>query len=157
MPGVSAVCFTASKETSLHIQLHGADQYLELLPKAHVVILAVPLTDETRGMIGPEAFEKMRDGTYIVNIARGPVIDTNAMLAALKSGKLAGAGLDVTDPEPLPKDHPLWAQDNVVITPHMGGASDVVWERRVQLAVDNLSAFVEGKPLRNVVDKKAGY
>ncbi len=138
-------------------ELHSANKYLDLLPRAHVVVLAVPLTDETRGMIGKEAFARMRDGTYLVNIARGPVIDTEAMLEALKSGKLAGAGLDVTDPEPLPMDHPLWTFDNVVITPHMGGASDMVWNRRMELAVDNLTAFVDGKPLRNLVDKKAGY
>jgi phosphoglycerate dehydrogenase-like enzyme len=154
---IVATAHNADKPHPDWVELHPANKLPELLPRAHVVFLAVPLTDETRGMIDAAALDKMRDGAYLVNIARGPVIDTDALIEALRSGKLAGAGLDVTDPEPLPMDHPLWKLDNVVITPHMGGTSDVVWERRLGLARDNLQAFVQGKPLRNVVDKQAGY
>lgn len=139
------------------VTIYPPEQLEVLLPRARVVFVAVPLTPETRGMINAKTLAAMADGTYLVNIARGPVVDTDAMVAALQSGKLAGAGLDVTDPEPLPPDHVLWTLDNVVLTPHMGGSSDVVWERRVDLARDNLAAFVQGKPLRNVVDKRAGY
>jgi phosphoglycerate dehydrogenase-like enzyme len=133
------------------------DELLRALPEADVVFLAVPLTDETQGMMGRDAFASMKDGAYLVNIARGKVVDTEALVSVLESGKLAGAGLDVTDPEPLPPEHRLWSFDNVVVTPHMGGTSDQVWARRVALAKDNLARFVEGRELVNIVDKKRGY
>ncbi len=129
----------------------------EVLPRADVLFLAVPLTRETEGMIGAEEFAALKPGAFIINIARGKVIDTDAMVAALERGTLAGAGLDVTDPEPLPPEHPLWTFENVVVTPHMGGTSDKVWERRVALLRENLRRFVAGEPLRNVVDKQREY
>lgn len=129
----------------------------EALAEADVVFLAVPLTDETRGMIDAKALAVMKPSAYLVNIARGKVVDTDALVAALSSGKLAGAGLDVTEPEPLPPEHPLWGLPNVVITPHMGGTSDAVWARKLELLQDNLGRFSKGQPLRNVVDKTRGY
>ncbi len=128
-----------------------------MLPEADVVALAVPLTDETRNLLDAVAFGKMKHGAYLINIARGKVVNTDALLKALKSGRLAGACLDVTDPEPLPADHELWKQANVIITPHVAGHSKVTTERRSALLVENLRRFGAGEPLLNVVDKKAGY
>ncbi|MCA9688753.1 MAG: D-2-hydroxyacid dehydrogenase [Myxococcales bacterium] len=137
--------------------LYTPDRLLEALPRADVVFIAAPLTEETEGMIDATALAAMKDGSYLINIARGKIVDTDALVAALRSGKLAGAGLDVTEPEPLPPEHPLWTLDSVVVTPHMGGASDQVWARRMELVQDNVRAFTSGAPLRNVVDKERGY
>ncbi len=137
--------------------IHRPDELLKLLPQADVVFLAVPLTAKTTGLIGAEEFAAMKEGAYIVNIARGRVIETDALVAALDSGRLAGAGLDVTEPEPLPADHPLWSQPNAVITPHMGGTSDRVSERRIELVKRNIRHFVAAEPLENVVDKAEWY
>ena len=135
----------------LPTQLHQA------LARADVVMLAVPLTDETEGMMDAAAFSAMNKGALLINIARGKVVNTPDLLAALESGQVGGAGLDVTDPEPLPPDHPLWTAPNVVITPHMGGTSDMVWQRRMELLEENVARFVAGNELRNVVDKERGY
>jgi phosphoglycerate dehydrogenase-like enzyme len=128
-----------------------------LLPEADVLFLTVPLTAQTKGMIGPEQFELMKKGAYIVNVARGAVVDTAAMQAALESGKLAGAGLDVVEPEPLPADHPLWKMKNVMISPHAAGQMDGLKARQTELYRDNLERYLTGKPMRNLVDKKKGY
>jgi phosphoglycerate dehydrogenase-like enzyme len=128
-----------------------------LLPEADVVAIAVPLTAETTGMFNREAFAAMKPGSYLVNIARGKVVDTAALLAAVTSGKLAGACLDVTDPEPLPPDHPLWKLPNVVITPHVSSDAELTEDRRWALFRENLRRFDAGEPLLNVVDPSAGY
>jgi phosphoglycerate dehydrogenase-like enzyme len=130
---------------------------LAMLPEADVVVLAVPLTDETKNMLNTAAFDAMKPGAYLINIARGKVVNTDALMKALKSGRLAGACLDVTDPEPLPADHELWKQANVIITPHVASHSEVTNKRRSALLVENLRRFGAGEPLLNVVDKKAGY
>ena len=130
---------------------------LEMLPDADVVALAVPLVPETENLLDAKAFATMKEGAFLINIARGRVVDTDAMLAALKSGRLAGACLDVTEPEPLPSDHPLWQQPRVIITPHMAGRSAVTNQRRSALTLENLRRFGAGEPLLNVVDKKVGY
>jgi phosphoglycerate dehydrogenase-like enzyme len=128
-----------------------------LLPQADVVAIAVPLTAETTRLFDRAAFAAMKPGSFLVNIARGQVVDTDALLAALTSGKLAGACLDVTDPEPLPKNHPLWKLPNVVITPHVSSTSELTDDRRWALFRENLRRFDAGEPLLNVVDKRAGY
>ncbi|WP_437203010.1 D-2-hydroxyacid dehydrogenase [Planctomicrobium sp. SH664] len=130
---------------------------LSMLPEADVVAIAVPLTPETENLFNAEAFAAMKPNSYLINIARGKIVDTNALLQALESGKLAGAGLDVTDPEPLPQDHPLRKFTNVVVTPHVAGHSQVTRERGAALLQENLRRFGAGEPLLNVVDKKAGY
>jgi len=130
---------------------------LAMLPEADVVALAVPLTEETKNMLNAAAFDAMKPGAYLINIARGKVVNTDAMMKALKSGRLAGACLDVTDPEPLPADHALWKQANVIITPHVAGRAEVTEERRSALLVENLRRFGAGEPILNVVDKEAGY
>ncbi|MEP2774971.1 MAG: D-2-hydroxyacid dehydrogenase [Luteolibacter sp.] len=133
------------------------DDLLSMLPEADVVALAVPLTPETTHLLNAEAFAAMKPGSYLINIARGKVVDTDAMLDVLKSGKLAGACLDVTEPEPLPKDHALWSQPNVIITPHVAANSEVTNQRRAALLRENLRRFAAGEPLLNVVDKELGY
>jgi len=133
------------------------DELAAFLAEADVVALAVPLTAETEGMIDATALAAMRPGGYLLNIARGQVVDQDALLAALRSGQLAGAGLDVTDPEPLPPDHQLWRQPNVVITPHIASRAELTTERGQALLVENLRRFGAGEPLLNVVDKRAGY
>ena len=107
-------------------------------------------------MIGPTEFSMMKRGALLINVSRGGVIDTDALVSALSSGHVAAAGLDVTDPEPLPKGHPLWSR-NVIITPHNAGQSTGVERRRHELFRENLRRFVAGEMLLNVVDKKVGY
>jgi phosphoglycerate dehydrogenase-like enzyme len=133
------------------------DQLMAMLPEADVVVLCVPLTEETRGMIGTEAFAAMTPGSYLINIARGPVVDTDALMLALQNGTLAGAGLDVTDPEPLPAGHPLWQIPNVLITPHVAARSGLTSDDWTRLYRENLHRFAQGNPLLNVVDKQVGY
>lgn len=138
-------------------KIHLPSKLHDVLPRADVVFVAVPLTDETTNLVDGSALAAMKPSSYLINIARGKVVDTDALVAALQQGKLAGAGLDVTEPEPLPDGHPLWSLKNVVMTPHMGGTSDQVTARRMTLVEENLRAFVGGQPLRNVVDKQRGY
>jgi phosphoglycerate dehydrogenase-like enzyme len=133
------------------------DDLMAMLPEADVVALAVPLTPETERLIDADAFNAMKEGAYLINIARGRVVDTDAMLDALRSGRLAGAGLDVTDPEPLPPDHPLWDEPNVIITPHVAGVADLTRDRAFALLKENIRRFDAREPLLNVVDKEAGY
>ena len=116
-----------------------------LLAEADCVVLLVPLTDETRGMFGDAQFARMKPSATLVNAARGAVVDTDALVRALQAEAIAGAALDVTDPEPLPPDHPLLTLDNVVIVPHIGSATDETRARMAMLAAENLIAFVEGK------------
>lgn len=130
---------------------------LSMLPEADVVAIAVPLTAETKGLFNAETFAAMKPGAYLINIARGKVVDTDALVEALKNGKLAGACLDVTDPEPLPVDHPLRSFPNVIITPHVAGVSNVTIQRGNALFRENIRRFGAGEPLLNVVDKQAGY
>ena len=130
--------------------VHGADELPRLLPAHDVVVLACPLTDATRGMVNAAFLAAMPDGGLLVNVARGPVVVTEALVAALESGRLMAA-LDVTDPEPLPPDHPLWRAPNVLITPHVGGDTTAFPPRALALLRDQLERLVDGRPLRNVV------
>lgn len=130
--------------------VHGFDALPELLPRADVVILAVPLTERTRALVGPEFLARLRDGALLVNVARGPVVDTKALLAELEAGRLHAA-LDVTDPEPLPAGHPLWSAPNVLISPHVGGASSAFLPRARRLVREQLLRVERGEPVANVV------
>ncbi|MGW2023513.1 2-hydroxyacid dehydrogenase [Streptomyces decoyicus] len=130
--------------------VHPLSDLSALLPDADVVVLATPLTDTTRGLVGPDFLARMKDGALLVNIARGAVVDTKALLAELESGRLRAA-LDVTDPEPLPPGHPLWHAPGVLITPHVGGPSSAFLPRAKRLLRDQLTLFAAGEPLRNVV------
>ena len=119
----------------------------DLLSHADFVTLNVPLTEETRGLIGRDELTRMKPTAILVNMARGAVVDQEALLEALKGGWIAGAALDVTEPEPLPRDHPLMEQDNVIITPHLGSATRQTRRAMIQLAVDNLKAGLASKDL----------
>jgi phosphoglycerate dehydrogenase-like enzyme len=132
-------------------------ELLSLLPEADVVAIAAPLTPETEHLFDGAAFAAMKPGAYLVNVARGKIVDTGALLEALRSKKLAGACLDVTDPEPLPANHPLWKLPNVVITPHIASRAELTEERGFAAFRENLRRFDAGEPLLNVVDKAAGY
>lgn len=119
----------------------------DLLSGSDVVVVAAPLNPETRGMIGSAELEKMRHDAYLVNIARGPLVDTGALVEALAKGSIGGAALDVTDPEPLPADHPLLGFPNCLVVPHIGSASVRARRAMAQLAVDNLVAAIRGEPM----------
>lgn len=137
--------------------LGGAGDLDRLLPQADVVAIALPLTDETRGLFDTGRLALMKEGALLVNIGRGPIVDTDALLAALESGRLGGALLDVTDPEPLPEGHPLWSRDDVTITPHVSSRAELTGDRRWAVFRENLRRFGAGEPFMNVVDKERGY
>ena len=137
--------------------IHPPDQLRELLPKADVVFISAPHTPESEKMIGPSEFALMKEGAYFIVVSRGKTYDANALVKAIDEKRLAGAGLDVTDPEPLPKGHPLWKFDNVVITPHLAGTSDGFHSRQMEVFKENLRRFSENRPLIHVVDKQKGY
>ncbi len=142
---------------SFVLGLHPPSKLPELLPQADVLVLACPLTEATRGLIGLPELQKMKKSAYLVNIARGGLVKTADLVKALDDKIIAGAGLDVTDPEPLGDDHPLWRRPNVVISPHIGGQSPGADDRRWRLFRENLRRFVAGEPLVCVVDKAKGY
>lgn len=131
--------------------VHGFDELPALLPDADVVVLIVPLTDQTRGLVDAAFLDRMKDGALLVNVARGAVVDTPALVAALDSGRIVAA-LDVTDPEPLPEDHPLWDCPNLLVSPHVGGASSAMEPRSHALVRAQLARFAAGEPLENVMD-----
>ena len=133
------------------------DETLDLARQADVVINAAPLTDRTRGMFDAAFFKAMKPTAYFISVGRGQSTVTEDLVAALEAGELAGAGLDVTDPEPLPAGHPLWRTPRVIITPHTAGRSDRSRERLFLLVQENLRRYVAGEPLYSVVDIERGY
>ncbi len=135
-----------------------AEAWRERLAEFDWVVLAAPSTADTRAMIGAADLAAMKPGAWLVNIARGDMVDQDALLAALATGKLAGAVLDVTDPEPLPADHPLWSAPNAIITMHLSGRSQTrMFHRAAALFLRNLAAYRAGAPMENVVDLDRGY
>jgi phosphoglycerate dehydrogenase-like enzyme len=135
----------------------GPDRLLEALPLADFVVLTIPLTPETRHMIGGRELRAMKPGAYIFNIGRGGTIDEAALIRALREGWIAGAGLDVFEKEPLPAGSPLWQMENVIVTAHYSGATPHYSERAMAIFLDNLRRYRVGEPLRNVVDRALGY
>lgn len=138
-------------------QLWPADQLHQLLAESDVVILCVPLNSQTEHMIGQRELATMKRGSVLINVARGPVIDEVAMIAALESGHLAGAGLDVTEIEPLAESSKLWTLPNVIITPHVGAQSARRADDTTNLVCENLRRYFSGQPLLNLVDKQLGF
>lgn len=130
--------------------VHGVDDLAALLPDADIVVLVVPGGPDSTGMIGTRELALLRDGALVVNIGRGPVLDTGALLAETSAGRLRAA-LDVVEPEPLPADHPLWDSPGVFITPHVGGGSATFYPRAKRFVADQLRRFAAGAPLRNIV------
>jgi phosphoglycerate dehydrogenase-like enzyme len=121
------------------------------------VVLAAPLTTDTRGLVGTEVLAAMRPSARLINVGRGELVNTAALTEALTSGSIAGAALDVVHPEPLPVGHALWDMDNVIITPHMSGDTEDYLDDLGKLFVDNLKRYCKGEPLENVVDKALGF
>lgn len=128
-----------------------------LLAQSDYVILAVPETPETKGIISKERLGKMKADAILINVGRGTLVDQEALIEALKTHRIGGAGLDVTDPEPLPADHPLWTLSNVIITSHSAGISPHNHLKRLQIFKQNLNRYIKGAPLINIVDFNAGY
>jgi phosphoglycerate dehydrogenase-like enzyme len=133
------------------------DRLPDLLAQSDVVVLAVPRTAETKRLIGREQVEQMKPGALLVNVARGKLVDDEALIDALRDGRLGGAALDVFSEEPLDPSSPYWDLPNVIVTPHTSGAMQDYWTPLVELFADNLRRFEKGEPLLNVVDKVAGY
>lgn len=133
-----------------HPEVHAVSELDSLLPWAEVVILILPATPESVGLIGQKQLELLRQGALLVNAARGPIVDTDALVEALNSGRIRAA-IDVTDPEPLPARHPLWNCPNLLITPHIGGSSPQFGPRSLRTAADELGRWINGKPLQNAV------
>lgn len=128
-----------------------------LLKSSDVILISAPFTKVSEGMIGAEQFDMMKKSAYFINVSRGKLVKTPALLDALKSGKIAGAGLDVVDPEPLPADHELWTLPNVVITSHISARSEHNLPRLQEVFVENVYRYVNGLPMLNVVDKEMGF
>ncbi|UXY30109.1 2-hydroxyacid dehydrogenase [Streptomyces sp. HUAS TT20] len=139
-----------SERTTARGLVHPLTELPALLPEADVVILSTPLTESTMGLVDAEFLARMKDGALLVNVARGPIVDTKALLTELETGRLSAA-LDVTDPEPLPPGHPLWQAPGVLISPHVGGPTSAFLPRAKRLLVDQLHRFVNREPLRNVI------
>jgi phosphoglycerate dehydrogenase-like enzyme len=135
----------------------GVARLRDLLAECDWLVLVAPLTGETHGMIGARELSQMKPGARLVNLGRGALVDEPALVEALRSGRLAGAALDVFAEEPLPAASPLWELREVLVTPHTSGLAPRYWERAMQQFTDNLRRWLAGEPLRNVVDKRAGY
>jgi phosphoglycerate dehydrogenase-like enzyme len=135
----------------------GLDQRLEVLGGADLVVLALALTPETEGVVGWPELEAMAPHAWLVNVARGAHVDNDALLRAIDEGQIAGACLDVTEPEPLPDDHPLWSRPNVLITPHVGNTPEMGVPLLAAHIEHNVARYVAGQPLVGVIDVDAGY
>lgn len=142
---------------SIPDSVYGTDQLEDVLARSDVVVLAMPSTAETKGMFGAQQFAAMKEGSYIVNIARGHVIDDDALIDALNNGPVLGAALDVFNQEPLPTDHPYWAMEQVILTSHLSGASRPHLRRVFEILCENIPRYVNGDPLLNQVDWSRGY
>ncbi|MFN8481521.1 MAG: D-2-hydroxyacid dehydrogenase [Anaerolineae bacterium] len=151
MPGVG------DNDGSIPARYYGPDELREMLAVSDYVVVSAPLTPATRRLIGAAELATMKPSAFLVNIARGGLIDQAALIEALQSGRLAGAGLDVFDPEPLPADSPLWRMDNVVISPHVSGFTLHYDDWATDLFAENMRRFLADEPLINLVDRREGY
>jgi phosphoglycerate dehydrogenase-like enzyme len=135
--------------------VHPVAELDHLLPNADIVVLILPLTEDSRGLIGSRQLALMRQGALLVNAGRGPIVQTDALVEALHAGRIRAA-LDVTDPEPLPDGHPLWSCPNLLITPHIGGSTPQFAPRAVKIAAAELRRYISGEPLHNAVQLAKG-
>jgi phosphoglycerate dehydrogenase-like enzyme len=133
-------------------EVHAVGELERLLPETEVVVLILPFTAESKGLMGRRQLALLRQGALLVNAARGPIVDTDALVEALNSGRIRAA-LDVTEPEPLPEGHPLWSCPNLLITPHIGGSTPQAAPRALRVVADELRRYTKGEPLKNVVQK----
>jgi phosphoglycerate dehydrogenase-like enzyme len=138
-------------------RMYRHDERLEFYRQSDVVMNSLPLTEKTRNAMSWEELAVLPHGAIVINTGRGATINTDALMAALREGRLGAALLDVTDPEPLPEDHPLWTMENVYITPHYSGGHPGYDERAGQIFLENLRRYLAGQPMINVVDKREGY
>jgi D-2-hydroxyacid dehydrogenase (NADP+) len=138
-------------------RIYGNDQLADFLSQSNVLVIAAPLTAETRGLIGAAQFAQLPRGAIVVNVGRAKIIDTDALIAALHSGHLGGASLDVFPQEPLPPEHPLWTTPNVILTPHTSGFRAGHWDEVIELFAENLQRFLVGESLRFEVRPELGY
>ena len=157
--GMRVVGVKRNTDTALpHVEsLHPPDELRELVGDAHAIVVTLPLTDETRGLIDRQTIGRMRDGAIFVNVGRGKVVDEEALIEALRSGKLAGAALDVTFKEPLPPESPLWEMENVILSPHTAALSWHENERIVELFAENLRRYLHGDELLSRVRTSVFY
>jgi len=138
-------------------RIYPPERLREMLAECDFVVISLPLTSETRGLIGEEELQAMKPTAYLVNVSRGGIVNEPALIKALQEGWIAGAGLDVFEMEPLPPDSPLYDLDNVILSPHVAGFSPHYDERASDLFAENLRRYLAGEELLNLVDKKAGY
>ena len=129
------------------------------LPKADIVALSLPGNEDTRHILNEERIALLKKNAVVINVGRGITVDTEALTRALQEGRIAGACLDVTDPEPLPPEHPLWEMENVILTPHVSGGYSLpeTLERILTICIENLECYVVKRPLRNLIDFRTGY
>jgi phosphoglycerate dehydrogenase-like enzyme len=154
---VWAVTRSGKADQALAERTLPASRLGEVLKEADYVVLAAPETPETFHMIGPQQFAAMKPTAFLINVARGSLVDEAALIEALRRRAIAGAALDVAEREPLPPDNPLWTLDNVFITPHISAASESLWERQTDLLLENLARWFSGRELLNPVDLRRGY
>ncbi|HEX6163135.1 MAG TPA: D-2-hydroxyacid dehydrogenase [Vicinamibacterales bacterium] len=141
-----------------HVErVYGKEELDLFLGQCHVLVICAPLTPETHSMIGATQFAQLPKGAVVINVGRAKIIETEALIAALTSGHLAGASLDVFPQEPLPSDHPLWKTPNVILTPHTSGFRKGHWDEVVELFGDNLDRFLKGEPLKFKIEPELGY
>ncbi len=145
------------QEGELVHRLYPPQALKSMLKECDFVVITVPKTAETENLIGSEELAALKPSAYLVDVSRGGIVDQNALLRALKDKKIAGAALDVFTPEPLPADHPLWKQSNVIITPHIAGVTRYYDERAMELFSENLQRYIAGLPLYNLIDVERGY
>jgi phosphoglycerate dehydrogenase-like enzyme len=155
--GITAIRRTAGSPPPGVEAVWPPDRLHDLLAESDVVVIAAPHTPQTKRLIGRAEVDQMKKGALLVNVSRGKMIDDAAVVAALRDGRLGGAALDVFSEEPLPASSPYWDMPNVIVTPHVSGALRDYWTPLVALFSDNLRRFERGEPLRNLVDKVAGY
>lgn len=141
-----------------HVErVYGKEELDEFLGQCQVIVVAAPLTPETHGLLGEQQFAQLPKGAIVVNVGRAKIVDTDALIAALKSGHLGGASLDVFPQEPLPSDHPLWSTPNVILTPHTSGFRRGHWDEVVDLYAENIQRWLKGEPLKYRIEPELGY
>ncbi len=155
--GVEVVAVRKHPDSSESDSQWGVDRLEELIRSSDWLVLAAPLTSETRGLIGARELSWMKPNAVLINLGRGPLVDEAALIRALRDGRIGGAGLDVFEREPPEAESPFWEMPNVILTAHVSGLGPRYWERSMDLFRRNLRAFLSGAPLENVVDKRAGY
>ncbi len=154
---VLAVKRTPDHKPEFVDELYGEDGIDTVMAKSDYVVIALPHTGTTKGIITEERLRKMKPGSFFINIARGDIVDQDALIKALREKRIAGAGLDATSPEPLPSGSPLWEMENVIITPHSSGFSPTNIDRRFEIFYENLKRYLTGEKLTHIVDMDKGY